>query len=155
MVPETKEVFRGKEDLECFLVKTDLNIHELIEQGVLWKVDKVKESKAEVLKVCSHLRAKCRTVNTEKFAIDVYRHMGADNMIIDVDPLTWELHGDIDQKALDYIKMTGETVKSLIECKTFTKICTKVVERKVKQQSYQRYKHRDSGLYFYSIVNST
>ena len=142
-----------EEDLECFLVKNDLNIHALINEGVLWKVDKVKESKAEVLKVCPRLRAQCRTVTCEKFFIDIYRHQTRDDIIVDVNPKTLELYGEPDPKTLEFIKMTGQPVKFLIENKIFTRVCTKIVERKIKQQSYQRYKLKGSGMCFVLIFH--
>ena len=162
MVPQTQEIFKGKEDLESFLVKKNLDIHALIKKGVLWKVDKVKEYKSEVLKMCPLLRLQCRTeVKTEKIVVDVYRHQTRDFIVIDVDPRTMELYGENDPRALDLIRMTGQSVKFLIEAQVFKKICSKVVERTVKQQSYQRYKHTQSGMkllifaffYMFSLCN--
>ena len=53
-----------------------------------------------------------------------------------------ELFGENDQKALEFIKFTGLSVKDLItSCQVFQKICTNIVEHTVQKQCYQRYKH--------------
>ena len=40
IVPETKEIYKGKEDLEAFLQKPNLNIEECIQKGIKFTFSK-------------------------------------------------------------------------------------------------------------------
>ena len=79
--------------------------------------------------------------------IDVYQHCMRDDILIDVNPNTMEIHDKIDDIASEYIKMTGESVKSLIETKVFKKVAVK--KSRVKPTTFYPYKHSQFGVIFF------
>jgi jumonji domain-containing protein 2 len=121
----------GKQILVDFLQKDEIDVQELIRNGLLVKVAdrRIKRSKR---KAPEHSSTTEQTHITEQRMVEMYKHCTEENIHITVDPLTKELTSPPSTKLLDFIKTAGDdvTIKQLIEMGVFSRVCECIMEIK-------------------------
>ena len=125
--PKSFKIHRGKQALEDLLQRTDYDVKELIEKGVLYKVAdrKINRQKRKATNADNESE---QNYIVEKRRVAMYKHVALEGINITVDPVTKELVNEPSEKLVEFLQMSNEPVKTLIDIGVFEKICDALLE---------------------------
>ena len=131
--PETFKLGRGKLLIEEFFQKDNLDVKQLIDHGVLYKISQVMLEQRP--RSSDHSAAVERkpstTVIEENVITTVYKHVSNPDIVISVDHDTFELHSAFSDEAAVFLDKYAEmTIKDLVRHGVFLKVCDQIVKLK-------------------------